>query len=152
MILIPSFQADTIFMITTGLPILQRYETGSTIPVSMSLSYRKKNIIHYLETNRTWALLKYDRRRLQTDSEYKAHYLYTNPKHNWEMKYLFLFQHLWIKTTTIRLHFLEMIYYRPMGQHHLMIQTVTNHLYFSGEPWTSALQVCDRLDSLWSHH
>lgn len=48
--------------------------------------------------------------------------------------------------------FAEMIYYRLIGQHHLIIKTFIDHFYLSGVPRTNVLRIYNRLEHLRSHH
>lgn len=48
--------------------------------------------------------------------------------------------------------FAEMIYYRLMGQHYLIIKTFVDHFYLSGVPRTDVLRIYDRLERLRSQH
>lgn len=48
--------------------------------------------------------------------------------------------------------FAEMIYYRLMGQHYLIIKTFVDHFYLSGVPRINVLRIYDRLERLRSHH
>lgn len=47
--------------------------------------------------------------------------------------------------------FAEMLYYRLMGQHHLIIKTFLDHFYLSGVPRASVLRIRDEFERIRSH-